>query len=66
IDLLTDMKEEYPMTDYRMTQNLWVRWPAGAVLNEHNEGRAAGSDRYARSLPAAQGLTGQQTGDSSK
>lgn len=35
IDLLTDMKEEYPTVDYRMGQNLWVRWPAGEVLKEH-------------------------------
>ena len=34
IDLHTDMKEEYPM-DPRLSQNFWVRWPAGAVLTEH-------------------------------
>jgi len=34
-DLHTDMKEEYPMMDPRLGANLWVRWPAGAVLTDH-------------------------------
>ncbi len=34
-DLHTDMKEEHPMDDHRLTENLWVRWPAGQVLTEH-------------------------------
>ena len=34
-DLHTDMKEEYPLDDHRLTENLWVRWPAGQVLTDH-------------------------------
>jgi len=35
IDLLTDMKEEFPTDDHRWIENAWVRWPAGQVLTDH-------------------------------
>jgi arylsulfatase A-like enzyme len=33
-DLHTDMKEEHPVADHRVFENLWVRWPAGQVLTD--------------------------------
>jgi hypothetical protein len=33
-NLLTDPKEEHP-DDPRMAQNLWVRFPAFQILNDH-------------------------------
>lgn len=33
-DLHTDPKEEYPL-DPRFVENLWVRWPAGQTLVDH-------------------------------
>ena len=33
-DLHTDPKEENPL-DPRFVENLWVRWPAGQVLSDH-------------------------------
>jgi arylsulfatase len=35
-DLLTDPKEENPL-DPRWVENMWVRWPVGKVLTDHQE-----------------------------